>query len=125
MNAADLMTSFLPPRDRPDVRSGGKRLGDNPPLVLVRPRPPSTDAGDHLKPADAHHPLRFECRIEITHKSISQKRGDRGAPRRPSERAVTAPLHRLPLSSSPGRSSGAAACEVEPARRQMRPSGLR
>src|SRR5437868_7102668 len=42
----------------------------------------------------------------------------------PSERAVTAPLHRLPLSSSPGRSSGAAACEVEPARRQMRPSGL-
>ena len=83
MNAADLMTSFLPPRDRPDVRSGGKRLGDNPPLVLVRPRPPSTDAGDHLKPADADHPLRFECRIEITHKSISQKCGDRGAPRRP------------------------------------------
>ena len=65
MNAADLMTSFLPPRDRPDVRSGGKRLGDNPPLVLVRPRPPSTDAGDHLKPADAHHPLRFECRMKL------------------------------------------------------------
>src|SRR5438309_8432008 len=64
----------------------------NPPLVLVRPRPPSTDAGDHLKPADADHPLRFECRIEITHKSISQNCGDCGAPRRPSECAVTAPL---------------------------------
>src|SRR5207237_10646382 len=64
----------------------------NPPLVLVRPRPPSTDARDHLKPADADHPLRFECRIEITHKSISQNCGDCGAPRRPSECAVTAPL---------------------------------
>jgi hypothetical protein len=70
----------------------GLGLGDNPPLVLVRPRTPSTDAGDHLKPADADHPLRFECRIEITHKSISQNCGDRGAPRRLSERAVTAPL---------------------------------
>src|SRR3984893_2563750 len=82
----------IPPPPRRDVRSGGKRLGANPPLVLVRPRTPSTDAGDHLKPADADHPLRFECRIEITHKSISQNCGDHGAPRRLSERAVTAPL---------------------------------
>jgi hypothetical protein len=47
---------------------------DDPRLVLARPRPPTANTGDHLKPADADNPVRFECRVEITHKSISQSR---------------------------------------------------
>jgi pimeloyl-ACP methyl ester carboxylesterase len=54
--------------------AAGARLGDDPGLVVARPRPSPADARDHLQPADADNPVGFECRVETTHKSISQSR---------------------------------------------------
>src|SRR5579862_1579866 len=71
-------------RYRRDVRSGGKRLSDDPPFALVRSHPPSADPGDHLQPADADnhsHAIPSEDSPEV--RPILQHSRNRDARRQP------------------------------------------